>query len=111
MITVSLGSAGALAGGNRSCVACSNAYARPISRGWLNARLEKVTPAGPSFALNPSGNGGSTTFWNVPPLENHRNAREGVMPAPFAAIPIAVMIAIVGFIERVGIERGRTHMR
>lgn len=33
------------------------------------------------------------------------------MPAPFAAIAIAVMISIVGFIERVGIERGCTHMR
>jgi pSer/pThr/pTyr-binding forkhead associated (FHA) protein len=60
--TTSLGSAGALAGGNRRWVACSNAYASPIKRGSLNARPENVTPAGPSFALKPSGNGGSTTF-------------------------------------------------
>jgi hypothetical protein len=51
-MTVSLGSGGALAGGNRKCVACSKAYARPMSRGSLNARPEKVTPAGPSFASN-----------------------------------------------------------
>src|SRR5207237_5382055 len=83
LITTSLASGGALGGGNRRCVACSNAYARPISRGSLKARPEKVTPAGPSCALKPTGNDGVTTFWNVPPGTTMLgNAAFAGVPAP-----------------------------
>src|SRR6516225_2874418 len=66
-MTVSVGNGGALGGGTRWCVACSNAYARAISRGSLKARPENVTPAGPGSALNPAGKGGLTTLSKKPP--------------------------------------------
>ncbi len=66
-ITTSVGSGGALAGGTRICVACSNAYARAIKRGSLNARPENVTPAGPGFALKPGGNAALTMLSKNPP--------------------------------------------
>ena len=52
---MSLASGGVLAGGRRWRVACSNAYARPISRGSENAGPENVTPDGNGFTITPSG--------------------------------------------------------
>src|SRR5262245_52484745 len=64
--TVSPASAGVVGGGTRWCVACSNAYASPTSRGSLNARPENVTPAGPGSGLKPAGNAAFELSKNPP---------------------------------------------
>src|SRR5262245_20693492 len=53
---------GALAGGTRRFVACSNAYASSIRRGSLHAVPAKLTPKGEGFASNACGMGGGCAF-------------------------------------------------
>jgi mitochondrial fission protein ELM1 len=48
-----------LGGGTRRIVACSNAYARPINPGSLQAVPVNVTPNGCGSASKPAGKGGS----------------------------------------------------
>src|SRR3989442_16007433 len=54
------------AGGTRRLVACSKAYPSSMSRGSLQAMPVKLTPNGPGFASNASGNGGKGAFGTVP---------------------------------------------
>ena len=57
---------GALAGGTRRLVACSNAYPSSISRGSLQAIPVKLTPKGLGFAENPEGKGSLGPFGTAP---------------------------------------------